>query len=85
MCLISVGFINFLFCLLLNADNGTLANMLPDIVDGAIELVMQSQGPDRRPTDNDDFLKSTLPGKFSLIFDEATGYQYRGSKKKKST
>ena len=31
--------------------------MLPDIVDGAIELVMQSQGPDRRSSDNDDFLK----------------------------
>lgn len=67
------------------ADNSTLANMLPDIVDGAIELVMQSQGPDRRPTDPDDFLKGDLPGKFSLIFDEATGYTYKGNRKGKST
>lgn len=59
--------------------------MLPDIVDGAIELVMQSQGPDRRAGDNDDFLKADLPGKFSLIFDEATGYTFKGARKGKST
>lgn len=58
--------------------------MLPDIVDGAIELVMQSQGPDRRSGDNDDFLKADLPGKFALIFDEATGYTYKGTRKGKS-
>ena len=65
----------------LTLDNTTLANMLPDIVDGAIELVMQSQGPDRRLSDPDDFLKSPLPGKFSLIYDEGTGYMYKGGRK----
>lgn len=65
----------------LTLDNSTLANMLPDIVDGAIELVMQSQGPDRRITDPDDFLKGDLPGKFTLIFDEGTGYMYKGNRK----
>eukprot|EP00598_Pedospumella_elongata_P000985 CAMPEP_0184975758 /NCGR_PEP_ID=MMETSP1098-20130426/6898_1 /TAXON_ID=89044 /ORGANISM="Spumella elongata, Strain CCAP 955/1" /LENGTH=912 /DNA_ID=CAMNT_0027498531 /DNA_START=40 /DNA_END=2778 /DNA_ORIENTATION=- len=68
----------------LTLDNSTLANMLPDIVDGAIELVMQSQGPDRRSGDNDDFLKADLPGKFSLIFDEGTGYTFKGARKGKS-
>mmetsp|Transcript_53937 Transcript_53937/g.106410 ORF Transcript_53937/g.106410 Transcript_53937/m.106410 type:complete len:908 (+) Transcript_53937:46-2769(+) len=65
----------------LTLDNTTLANMLPDIVDGAIELVMQSQGPDRRLSDPDEFLKSPLPGKFSLIYDEGTGYMYKGGRK----
>lgn len=65
----------------LTLDNSTLANMLPDIVDGAIELVMQSQGPERRLTDPDDFLKTDLPGRFSLIFDEGTGYCYKGARK----
>ena len=55
--------------------------MLPDIVDGAIELVMLSQGPERRPSDPDDFLKADLPGQFSLIFDEAAGYTYKGNRK----
>lgn len=67
-----------------NADNSTLVDMLPDIVDGAIELVLLSQGPDRRITDPDDFLKSDLPGSFQLIFDEGTGYTYKPSKKSKS-
>lgn len=59
--------------------------MLPDIVDGAIELVMQSQGPDRRSGDTDDFLKTDLPGKFSLIYDEGTGFMYKGARKGKSS
>lgn len=46
----------------LTLDNSTLAAMLPDIVDGAIELVMQSQGPERRSGDGDEFLKGELPG-----------------------
>lgn len=75
---------SLLLLLLLAADNSTLANMLPDIVDGAIELVMQSQGPDRRSSSDDDFLKGDLPGKFSLIFDEAAGYTYKGHRKGKA-
>jgi hypothetical protein len=55
--------------------------MLPNIVDGAIELVMQSQGPDRRSTDNDDFLKADLPGRWSLIYDEGTGYMHKPTRK----
>ena len=58
--------------------------MLPDIVDGAIELVMQSQGPERRLTDPDDFLKAELPGQFTLIFDEANNYCYKGARKGKA-
>lgn len=70
----------------LTLDNSTLAAMLPNIVDSAIELVMLSQGPDRRATDNDDFLKGELPGRFSLIYDEGTGYMYKGARNKgKST
>lgn len=59
--------------------------MLPDIVDASIELVMQSQGPDRRSGDGDAFLKADLPGKFSLIYDEGTGYTYKGARKGKSS
>lgn len=79
-CLLTVRMLTFLL-----ADNSTLANMLPDIVDGAIELVMQSQGPDRRSGESDDFLKADLPGKFSLIYDEGTGFMYKGARKGKSS
>jgi hypothetical protein len=68
----------------LTLDNSTLAAMLPDVVDASIELVMQSQGPDRRANDSDEFLKGELPGRYSLIFDEAAGYMYKGARKGKS-
>lgn len=72
-------------------DNGTLKAMLPDIVDGAIELVLLSQGPDRRPNDSDDFLKnnscssssSGIPASWSLVYDEGTGYCYKPKRKSK--
>jgi hypothetical protein len=67
-------------------DNGTLKAMLPDIVDGAIELVLLSQGPDRRPNDSDDFLKNSssgVPASWSLIYDEGTGYCYKPKRKSK--
>jgi hypothetical protein len=65
-------------------DNGTLKAMLPDIVDGAIELVLLSQGPDRRPNDSDDFLKNSgVPSSWSLVYDEGTGYCYKPKRKSK--
>jgi len=68
----------------LTLDNSTLANMLPEVVDNTIELVMQSQGPDRKLSDPDDFLKEPLPGRFQLIFDEGTGYMYKPTRKSKA-
>ena len=81
MCVSLQVFSNIFVLCVISSDNSTLKAMLPNIVDGAIELVMQSQGPDRRPTDTDDFLKADLPNRWSLIVDEGTGYQYKATRK----
>lgn len=60
----------------LSLDNSTLAGLLPNVVDGAIELVLESQGPDKDLESDDTFL-TNLPGNFQLIWDEKTGYEYK--------
>jgi hypothetical protein len=60
----------------LSLDNSTLAGLLPNVVDGAIELVLESQGPDKVLESDDNFL-NTLPGNFQLIWNEKTGYEYK--------
>ena len=66
-------------------DNSTLKELLPRVVDGAVELVLKSQGPDRRPTDGDDFLKEPLPEGFVLIYDEATRFMFKRKKPKRKS
>lgn len=68
----------------LSLDNSTLANILPNIVDDTISLVLAAQGPDlpnsslKDPTreDNKSEILNNLPGKFSLIYNENTKYEY---------
>ena len=59
----------------LSLDNSTLADMLPGVVEGALDLVLSAQGPDR-PEDNDRFLGKALPSQWQLIFDENKGFAY---------
>lgn len=56
-------------------DNGVLEELLPDVVDGAIELVLHTQGPDVADLDSV-ALPETLPSKYQLIFDEAKQFAY---------
>jgi hypothetical protein len=61
----------------LSLDNSTLEQLLPGVVDATIEIVLQSQGPDRPSRRKDDKeMLSSLPGKFELIYDEAAGFKY---------
>jgi hypothetical protein len=63
-------------------DNSTLADLLPGVVDSTLELVLESQGPERNPDEGDRFLSADkLPGDFKLLFDENTGFEY-GSERK---
>ncbi len=58
-------------------DNGVLENLLPNVVDGAIELVLDTQGPDQDISSrNGDFVNKILPSQFQLIFDESTGWAF---------
>ena len=61
----------------LSLDNSTLAGLLPNVVDGAIQLVIDSQGPDKILESEDTFLNSALPSSFQLIWDEKTGFEYK--------
>ena len=54
----------------LSLDNDTLANMLPGVVDGALELVLGAQGPDRPPHASDEALLTSLPGRWRLLLEE---------------
>lgn len=61
----------------LSLDNHVLEELLPGVVDGALELVLQTQGPDVELQENVDvesILRDKMPPKsqFQLIFNEAT-------------
>jgi hypothetical protein len=89
------------FLLVSISDNAVLSGLLPGVVDGSIELVLRSQGPDRPARANDEAmglfgdtrpggLSATdappLPGAFRLIFSEGSpGYQYQHGGKQKSS
>lgn len=59
--------------------NSVLEAMLPGVVDGAIELVLGSQGPDIAPgaMEGDKELLANLPPGFELIYDESNGFEYK--------
>jgi hypothetical protein len=47
------------------------------VVDGSIELVLETQGPEQDATAQDrNFLSKPLPSQFQFIFDEASGWFY---------
>ena len=67
----------------LSLDNSTLANMLPGIVDGSVEMILRLQGPERCDVTagaidpvTDEAALGSLPGRFQLIFNERTKYRY---------
>jgi len=55
----------------LSLDNETLANLLPNVVDGAIGLVLAAQGPGAS-----DASIGGETGGFELIYDEASKFQF---------
>lgn len=58
----------------MSLDNSTLEALLPGVIDGTIDLVLSTQGPDRPPNASDDAILANLPFKFELIHNEATGF-----------
>jgi len=67
----------------LSRDNSTLAALLPPIIDGTVDLVLRTQGPDRLDVANgtidqtqDDEILSSLPDGFSQIYNEKTKFRY---------
>lgn len=61
----------------LSLDNAVLEDLLPKVVDGALELVLATQGPDRAATATDAELLAALPGRWSLLVDEASGFEFK--------
>jgi hypothetical protein len=54
-----------------------LEDLLPVVVDGALELVIRSQGPDVPDLSAVQFHpKDSLPSNYDLIFDEKTNWHY---------
>ena len=68
----------------MSLDNTTLENLLPDVIEHTISLVLASQGPDlpasslTNPTacDANNPVLTSLPGRFQLIYNEDTEYEY---------
>jgi hypothetical protein len=60
----------------LSLDNAVLEELLPVVVDGALELVLNSQGPDRVAGTSDATYLGQLPGSWQLLFDEAEKYEF---------
>ena len=65
----------------LSLDNDCLARILPEMIDGCMELVLGCQGPDRpRKEDRQDAadaaVLASLPGKWELLHNEKTKYFY---------
>jgi hypothetical protein len=65
-----------------------LENLLPGVIDGTIDLVLRSQGPDRPADATDESLsqagigkesQSQPPNDFRLIYDESLGFEYTGT------
>jgi hypothetical protein len=71
----------------LSLDNAVLANLLPGVVDGTIELVLRAQGPPGglpAPADGDAGPGPDVrapPSSFQLIYDEEAGYEYASPKR----
>jgi hypothetical protein len=73
--------INVLFSNAISLDNSTLANMLPGVIDATLELVLSCQIPADGGGDcagaaaRSDY-SAGLPGRFRLLYDESTGYEF---------
>ena len=73
----------------LSLDNAVLANLLPGVVDGTLELVLRAQGPPGGlpvPADGagDAGVCTDVrapPGRFELIFDEEKGFEFQSPKR----
>lgn len=61
---------------LLSLDNAVLEELLPQVVDGAIDLVLRSQGPDADIDSETSSLSQDLPFNYQVIFDEAKNWMY---------
>ena len=73
----------------LSLDNACLAGILPDMMDGCLDLVLGCQGPDRpRKEDRQDAADAAvlenIPGKWELIHDEKTKFFFTKPKAKKA-
>ena len=84
-----VGRLAFAYLQLINfillSDNAVLADLLPGVVDGAIDLVLKVQGPTARSGATDGTVdpdSDILPGAYKLIFDEKAGFEFKSSLKK---
>jgi hypothetical protein len=72
------------------ADNAVLEALLPNVIDGTIQLVLDLQGPSRPPPNNSSsvsvqrdnaVVNGPLPFEFQVLMNEHTGYMY-GAKDK---
>jgi hypothetical protein len=65
------------------ADNSVLADLLPGVVDGALDLVLKVQGPEvdlNRSADSSS--AESLPGAYSLLYDESLGFEFESATRK---
>jgi hypothetical protein len=65
------------------ADNSILADLLPGVVDGALDLVLKIQGPEvdlNRSADSSS--AESLPGAYSLLYDESLGFEFESATRK---
>jgi len=54
----------------LSLDNAVLEELLPEVIDGTIELVLAAQGPDRDASATDEQMLANIPGRFELLLVE---------------
>ena len=60
----------------LSLDNAVLEELLPVVVDGALDLVLSCQGPDREPSASDAAVLASLPGRWQLLLDESGKFEF---------
>ena len=73
----------------LSLDNSTLAKMLPPLIDGTVDLVLRTQGPERIDVANgsidqtlDDEILNSLPDGFCQIYNERTKFRYDAARRR---
>jgi hypothetical protein len=60
----------------LSQDNKCLADLLPGVIDGAIDIVLRAQGPGMEVGSNDEELLANPPPGYELLYDERSGYEF---------
>ena len=68
----------------MSLDNSTLEGLLPGIIEHTIDIVLAAQGPDlpssaiTNPTASDarNEVLNNLPGRFQLLYNENTKFEY---------